>query len=100
MGRSSPPKLGSLLNLRSVPVPLRGQVPPTALRRDGFEQLLGDVEVRVDVVDVVELLELVYQPQRLSRRRQPLEQRQQVATLVLVAGAEQDRERQPARVDG
>ena len=32
--------------------------------------------------------------------RQPLEQRQQVALLVLVAGADQDRERQPAGVDG
>ena len=31
---------------------------------------------------------------------EPLEQRQQVAPLVLVAGPEADRERQPARVDG
>jgi len=33
-------------------------------------------------------------------RRQQIEQRQQVALLVLVAGPEADRERQPAGVDG
>jgi hypothetical protein len=33
-------------------------------------------------------------------RGQALQQRQQVAALVLVAGRERDRERQPARVDG
>jgi hypothetical protein len=33
-------------------------------------------------------------------RGQPLEQRQQVAPLVLVAGPERDRQRQPACLDG
>jgi hypothetical protein len=33
-------------------------------------------------------------------RGEALQQRQQVAPLVLVAGRERDRERQPARIDG
>jgi hypothetical protein len=33
-------------------------------------------------------------------RGQAVQQRQQVAALVLVAGRERDRERQPARIDG
>jgi hypothetical protein len=34
---------------------------------DGFEDLFGNVEVRVDVLDVVVLFELVHQAQQLLR---------------------------------
>src|SRR5512142_1360825 len=44
--------------------PAEGQ----GLRRDGLHHLLRDVEVRVDLLDVVVLLEGVHQPQRLLGR--------------------------------
>src|SRR5262249_35591106 len=54
--------------LRRRPVPDDGRA-RARLGGDGLHHLLGDVEVRVDLLNVVVLLERVDQPERLLRRR-------------------------------
>src|SRR5437867_8870310 len=54
---------GSVLkSRRAYPIPVvPGSMPSTVLRLGVLEDLVGHVEVRVDLLDVVEVLELLHQ---------------------------------------